>query len=56
LYLDGAGLTSQAKGGPCCERYNTTRPKKKKDGSPVLNASGNPVQETVALCEETSPR
>ncbi len=56
LYLDGVGLTSEAKGGPCCERYNTKRAKQKKDGSPVLDASGNPVQETVALCEETSPR
>jgi hypothetical protein len=48
MYLDGTGLTSQAAGGPCCARYKTTRAKKDKNG--------NPVQETVALCEETSPR
>jgi len=56
MYLDGTGLTSQAGGGPCCAHYKTTRPKKDKRGNPVLDRSGTPVQETVALCEETSPR
>ena len=48
MYLDGVGLTSQAGSGPCCARYKTTRVK--------LDKNGKPVQETVALCEETSPR
>ena len=56
MYLDGTGLTSQAGGGPCCARYKTTRAKKDKNGNPVLDKGGNPVRETVALCEETSPR
>lgn len=56
VYLDGTGLDSQAKGGPCCAHYKTTRAKVDKKGSPVLDKNGKPVQETVALCEETSPR
>jgi hypothetical protein len=56
MYLDGTGLTSQAGGGPCCTHYKTTRPKKDKRGNPVLDKSGSPWQEAVALCEETSPR
>ena len=56
MYLDGTGLTSQAGGGPCCARYKTTRAKNDKNGNPVLDTGGNPVKETVALCEETSPR
>jgi hypothetical protein len=56
MYLDGNGLTSQAKGGPCCARYKTTRAKVDKNGEPVLGKNGKPLQETVALCQETSPR
>lgn len=56
MYLDGTGLTSQAGGGPCCARYKTTRAKKDRNGNPVLDTGGKPVQETVALCEETSSR
>jgi hypothetical protein len=56
MYLDGTGLTSQAGGGSCCARYKTTRAKNDTNGNPVLDAAGKPVQETVALCEETSPR
>lgn len=56
MYLDGTGLDSQAKGGPCCTRYKTTRAKLDRNGNPVLDKNGKPVQETVALCEETSPR
>jgi hypothetical protein len=56
MYLNGSGLTSAAKGGPCCAHYKTTQGKKDKSGNPVLDKSGNPVQETVALCQETSPR
>ena len=56
MYLDGTGLTREAGGGPCCTRYKTTRVKKDKNGAPVLDKNGVPVQETVALCEETTPR
>lgn len=56
MYLDGSGLTDQAGGGPCCARYKTTRPKVDKKGKPVLDKHGKPVLETVALCEETTPR
>ena len=56
MYLDGAGLTREAAGGPCCARYKTTRVKKDKNGAPVLDKNGVPVQEIVALCEETTPR
>lgn len=55
LYLDGTGLTSQAGGGPCCTQYQITRVKKDKNGAPLLK-DGKPVQETVKLCNETSPR
>lgn len=56
VYLDGAGLPSQANGGPCCARYKSTRTKVDKNGKPVLDKKGHPLQETVPLCEETSPR
>lgn len=56
MYLDGNGLTSQAAGGPCCTQYQTTRAKKDKNGNPILGKDGKPVQETVKLCTETSPR
>lgn len=56
MYLDGNGMSSEAGGGPCCTRYKTIRAKMDKNGKPVLDKTGKPVQETVALCEETSPR
>lgn len=56
MYLDGTGLAREAGGGPCCARYKTTRVKKDRDGNPVLDKNGLPLQEKVALCEETSPR
>jgi hypothetical protein len=56
LYLNDSGLTSQAAGGSCCMQYQTTRDKKDKNGNTVPGKDGKPVQETVKLCEETSPR
>lgn len=56
MYLDGTGLTSQAGGGLCCASYKTTRVKLDKAGNPVPGKDGKPVQETVKLCTESSPR
>lgn len=56
MYLDGTGLTGHAAGGSCCTQYKTTRAKKDKNGNLVLGKDGKPVQETVKLCTETSPR
>ena len=56
LYLGSGGLTGQAGRGPCCMQYKVTRAKKDRNGNPIPGVDGKPMQETVKLCNETSPR
>lgn len=56
IYLTGQGLTSKAKGAPCCMSYVKWEPEFNKDKTPIIGKDGKPKLKAVSYCEETTPR